>query len=158
MEKLVELLRQKQLTLSAMESITGGLFSKRVTDCPGASTVFKGSLVSYTNNIKERLGRVDHDLIVQYTAVSQAVSEAMAQQCLQLFQTDVAISFTGNAGPSPSESKPVGLVYMSICYHKKTYSFEMRLTGNREEIRNQVVQRAMQALIEIIEGETDGER
>ncbi len=139
MSNIVELLVQKKLTLSAAESFTGGGFSNFITNIPNSSYTFKGGLVSYSIAIKENVLKVDHALIEKYGAVSKQCAEAMAINCLKLFDTDIAVSFTGNAGPSASEGKAVGLVFLGYATKQACEIIELHLTGSREEIKKQAI-------------------
>lgn len=150
MEELVQLLKEKQLTIAAMESLTGGLFSKNITDIPGASQVFLGSIVSYSNSSKIEVGKVEQSIIEQYGAISETCAKSMAIQAKELFKTKIGISFTGNAGPSAEEGKPKGLVYSAITMETNCYSFEDQLEGSRAEIRQQIVERMIERIRGII--------
>lgn len=114
-ETVLDMLKQKGLTLSTAESCTGGLVSKRLTDIPGASEVFLGGAVTYSNSAKEHILGVDSGLLAEKGAVSPEVAMAMARGARQRFGTDIAISLTGIAGPgSDSSGQPVGLVYIGF--------------------------------------------
>ncbi|WP_425380657.1 CinA family protein [Spiroplasma endosymbiont of Stenodema calcarata] len=102
-EELIQLLQQKQLTIAAYESVTGGVFSHFLTNIPNASEVFLGSIVTYTNNVKVHIGHVPETIIAQYGVVSKQTAEAMAIACQHQFKSDLAVSFTGNAGPGQLE-------------------------------------------------------
>jgi len=135
---LRELLNNKGYTLSSAESLTGGGFSYFITKHAGASSYFKGGLVTYVNDIKAKLG-VSQETIDKFGAVSKQCAEEMASKAQDFFNTETAISFTGNAGPSALEGKPVGLVYIGICILEKTYVYKNIFVGDREEIRNQCI-------------------
>lgn len=114
-ETVFHLLRERGLTLSAAESCTGGLIAKRITDIPGASSVFKGGVVSYSNEAKEEFLGVPADILSEYGAVSHETAKAMAEGIRRRAGTDLGISVTGIAGPdSDSSGKPVGLVYVGL--------------------------------------------
>lgn len=144
--ELFKLLKDKGYTLSSAESLTGGEFGYIITSHPGASNYFKGSLVTYVNETKEKLG-VKKETLDEYGAVSTSCAKEMCEKANEFFKTDVAISFTGNAGPSASEGKPVGLVYIGISIRNKTEVFEFHFKGNREEIRNQCIEEGINKLI-----------
>jgi len=135
---LKELLNKKGYTLSSAESLTGGGFSYFITKHPGASSYFKGGLVTYVNDVKAKLG-VSQDTLDKFGAVSKQCAEEMAIKAKSFFNTEVAISFTGNAGPSALEGKPVGLVYIGISILDKTFVYENVFVGDREEIRNRCI-------------------
>jgi len=135
---LKELLSAHHYTLSSAESLTGGGFGYFITRHPGASEYFKGSLVTYVNDIKVKLG-VSQETIDKYGAVSEECAKEMAEKAQEFFSTDVAISFTGNAGPTSSEGKPVGLVYVGIRIKDKTLVYKNLFVGDRELIRSQCI-------------------
>ncbi|MCD5415917.1 CinA family protein [Candidatus Bipolaricaulota bacterium] len=110
-----EALKRLGLTISVAESCTGGLLASRITDVPGSSVYFRGGIVAYQNDIKERLLSVPARVMVRHGAVSRQTAEAMARGCRDLLASDIALSITGIAGPSGgSEDKPVGLVYIAV--------------------------------------------
>lgn len=146
MNDIVNLLKELNYTISSCESLTGGLFSKLITDIPGASEIFKGSIVCYTNEIKVNVVKIKSEIINKYGVVSPECALAMAQNVTKIFNTNVAISFTGNAGPNTLENKPVGLVYLAIVFQKYFLIEELNLRGTREEIRNEVVKQAQEIL------------
>ena len=135
-EKLVSLLGEKDLTLAAAESCTGGWFAKRVVDVPGASAVFLGGVVSYVNEVKERLLAVPHALIEAHTAVSSPVAAAMAEGVRKATGADIGVSVTGLAGPSGGTPEiPVGRVYIGLATEKETTVITLQESGTRDEIR-----------------------
>lgn len=150
MEKVVNLLKEKGLTISCAESLTGGLFASSITDVSGASNVFKGGIVSYTNEIKENVLGVLPSTLNNEGAVSENCCFQMAKNIKTKFNTDIGISFTGNAGPTASENKPVGLVYFGISYLEKTEVFKLNLNGDRKSIKNQCISYAINKIYDII--------
>lgn len=149
MIELVAVLAKKKLTLAACESLTGGLFASEMVGVGGASQVFLGGLVTYATHSKIDIAQVDPTLIDKYGVVSGAVAKAMAMNTCTLFHSDIAVSFTGNAGPEATEHKPVGLVYSAIAYLGNCAVYEDRLDGGRNEIREQVVALMEQRLLEM---------
>lgn len=133
-KELFDLLNKHHLTLSSMESLTGGLFASTFASIPGASAVFKGAVVAYNNSIKEQFGVKGQTLDVN-GAISAQCAKEMAARASILFDSDVAISFTGNAGPSESEEKPVGLVFVGVKVGTRLYTYELHLHGERNDIR-----------------------
>jgi len=108
-------LREKGLTLSAAESCTGGLIAKRMTDLPGASEVFRGGIVSYTNGVKAEVLGVPAAQLEEYGAVSEPVARSMASCCREVCGSDLAVSVTGVAGPDTDDrGTPVGTVYIAL--------------------------------------------
>ena len=115
------LLRERGLTLSAAESCTGGLIAKRMTDLPGASKVFRGGVVSYTNGVKAGVLGVPEALLEQYGAVSEPVARAMAEGCRRACGSDLAGSVTGVAGPDKDDwGNEVGTVYIALASREGT--------------------------------------
>ncbi len=114
-EVVSALLLERGLTLSAAESCTGGLIAKRMTDLPGASRVFRGGVVSYTNGVKAGVLGVPETLLEEYGAVSEPVARAMAEGCRRICGSDLAVSVTGVAGPDTDErGNEVGTVYIAL--------------------------------------------
>ncbi len=150
MEELVELLKNKNLTLSCIESLTGGLFASSITSVPGVSKIFKGGVVTYWTSIKEEVVHVSKDVISQYGVVSSQCALEMARHGQRLLTSDICISFTGNAGPEVMENKPVGLVYIGLKIKDKEFVKELHLQGNRQEIRNKCVQEGIKFIFENI--------
>ena len=110
-----DMLYASDLSLGTAESCTGGLISEAIIATPGASNYFKGSVVSYTNEIKERLLKVDHQLLEEKTAVCEEVARQMAQGAMDLLNVDFAIASTGVAGSARRNSRPhpSGTIYGS---------------------------------------------
>ena len=114
-EVVLEELRGREQTLAVAESCTGGLLSAHLTDVPGASEVFLGGVVSYSNEAKEHLIDVPHEMLVEHGAVSEEVARAMAEGVRARFGSDWGAGITGIAGPTGgTEEKPVGLVHWAI--------------------------------------------
>ncbi|MBD5160696.1 MAG: competence/damage-inducible protein A [Oscillibacter sp.] len=109
------LLRERGLTLSAAESCTGGLVAKRMTDLPGASGVFRGGVVSYTNGVKAGVLGVPEELLERFGAVSEPVARSMAECCRKICGSDLALSVTGVAGPDTDDrGNEVGTVFIAL--------------------------------------------
>lgn len=112
---VARLLKSQNATLALAESCTGGLIAKRLTDLPGSSAYFGEGLVTYSNESKERLLGVPHELLTEHGAVSEPVAVKMAEGAKRLAGADYALSVTGVAGPDGgTEEKPVGLVWVGI--------------------------------------------
>lgn len=138
------------LTISAAESITGGLVSSIITDTPGSSKFFLGSIISYSDYSKMKLLDIDKDVLKKYGAVSREVCLDMAKNVRDLFDSDYALSVTGYAGPE-SESGKLGLVYCCIVgpdgYERV---FEKKFAGTRYEIKFRTVQFILNELRTVI--------
>ncbi|MGZ4692748.1 MAG: competence/damage-inducible protein A [Acidimicrobiales bacterium] len=129
-EVVLDLLRDRGLTLATAESVTGGLIASRLTSIPGASEVFRGSVVSYASEVKfDVLG------VPVGPVVSDEAAIAMAEGACRVLGADVAVSVTGVAGPDPQEGVPVGTVYLGVCIDGEAESMMIRLPGDRERVR-----------------------
>jgi nicotinamide-nucleotide amidase len=136
--------------LALAESCTGGLLAKRLTDRAGSSAFFTEGLVTYSNEAKERLLGVPHELLVQHGAVSEPVAKAMAEGVRKTARTDYGLSVTGVAGPDGgTEEKPVGLVFVGISDAEGTVAERLDLSAwrrSREAIRERSANRAFDLL------------
>ena len=150
MNDLVSLFTEKKLTLSCAESLTGGLFASTITSIPGVSKIFKGGVVTYWNEAKANVISVSNDTIDEYGVVSSECASEMVRGVKKLFNTDVAISFTGNAGPTSMEGKPVGLVYIGIIIKETVFTFEYMFEGDRNQIREACVKQGIKKILELI--------
>ena len=155
-EKLVvKMLKEKSLTLSCAESCTGGYFGKRITDISGASAVFKGGFITYSNEAKIELLGVSPDTLEKYSAVSSQVAEEMAFGARSRLKTDIAISITGEAGPNPDPStkQEVGTVFVGVSTAEKTFSVKVQIARqrDREYIRRVASSRAMKEIVKLLE-------
>ena len=142
---IIQTMREKELTLGTAESCTGGLMAKRLTDIPGASQVFKGGIVSYTNEIKENVLRVPEHLLTQFGAVSKEVAAAMAEGARRVLGCDIALSSTGVAGPDRDDwNNEVGTMFVAIATQEGTYVRALRLGARpmRERLRIQTASHA----------------
>jgi len=146
-----ELLRQKRLTLGVVESATGGLISHRITNVPGSSDYYKGSVTAYSNEVKIKVVGVKEDTIKEYGAVSAQVAEEMAQGGRKILAADICLADTGIAGPSGGTStKPVGLFYIGLSYRAGTYSQKHIFKGNRERNKRSAAEVALSWLKEYL--------
>lgn len=150
MDELGQLLIEKKISICSIESFTVGTFASRLGQISGISKVYKGSAVTYQSIIKEKLLHIDHELIERYGVVSSEIAFEMAKNGQKLFESDLAISFTGNAGPTAMEGKPVGLIYIGVATKQGIDVFEYHLQGTREDIVNQAIQQGIDTLIEKI--------
>jgi nicotinamide-nucleotide amidase len=139
-ERVAELLISNKLTISAAESCTGGLVSARLVNYPGISEVFMEGAVTYSNDAKmNRLG-VKGETLERFGAVSAETAAQMAEGIARTAGTDVGLSTTGIAGPGGgSDEKPVGLVYIGLFIKGKVMTRELRLSGDRQSIREKTV-------------------
>ncbi len=141
------LLRERQATLAVAESCTGGLIASRITDVPGASDYFLGSVVAYSNDLKQVVLGVASEILSTYGAVSSQCAEAMAEGARAAFGADFALATTGIAGPGGgSEEKPVGLVYLAVADQRGVEVQEQNWPGTREQFKRRVSQMALSSL------------
>ena len=135
-EVVLGLLKEKGLTMGTAESCTGGLVAKRLTDLSGASAVFRGGVVSYTNEVKAGVLGVPQAMLDEFGAVSAQVARAMAQGARRVLGCDLAVSLTGVAGPDPDDrNNPVGLIYVALDTPEGTRVRELHLINGRARIR-----------------------
>ena len=146
-QKIVQLLTERQQTLAAAESLTGGLISDRIVSVPGASKVFLGGVVSYDEGIKEKVLRVSAETLKRHTAVSGETAREMAAGVRKLMNADYAVSATGYAGP---DGEDVGLVYIGFASKDRCESRQCRFSGDRGEIRRQSAEAALEILKEYL--------
>ena len=141
-ERVGALLAERGLTLAAMESCTGGLLASTVTDVPGASQYFKGSLVTYATEVKSLAG-VSAALIEEHGVVSAEVAGAMAQAVLEALDADVGVGITGVAGPGPQNGIPAGTVYAGVAMNGTVESTVMRFPPDRPLVKRRAVVMAL---------------
>lgn len=136
-EELIYILREKGYTISTAESCTGGLIGKRITDIPGSSDVYNGTITAYSNRIKIDILGVNSLTIDRFGAVSEEVAGEMVKGAAEKMMTSTAISTTGIAGPGGgSENKPVGTVCFGFYINGDVITKTLNLGGNRDRIRN----------------------
>ena len=142
---VLEGLKAQGLTIGVAESCTGGLMAKRLTDIPGASQVFKGGIVSYTNEVKAKVLGVPQELLDQHGAVSAPVALAMAQGARQALGCDLALSSTGVAGPDrDDQGNEVGTMFVAIATPRDSFVRPLHLCSRpvRERLRIQTASHA----------------
>lgn len=141
------MLREKDYSLAIAESCTGGLASSAITDIPGSSDYFTGSLTAYSNEIKEKLLGVPPGILKKHGAVSSRCALSMAAGAMALFKTDASIAITGIAGPGGgSQRKPVGTVFIAVCIKDLTQVKKFLFKGTRRSIKKQAVEAALEML------------
>ena len=130
-QSVLKLLKEHNMCFAAAESCTGGQLAQRFTELPGASAVFKGGVVTYTNEAKAKLLGIDHALIEEKTAVSFEVAKAMAENVRTILGTDIGVGVTGVAGPDTDGIHEVGTVFVSMATEGNTAVRELHLGVNR---------------------------
>lgn len=148
---VVDLLLANKLTISTVESCTGGLLAARLINVPGVSEVFKSGFITYSNKAKRRLLGIKKNLLLKHGAVSKEIAREMAKGVALISKADVTVSVTGIAGPDGgSEEKPVGLVYIGCSVCGKITVKEYRFSGDRAKNRENTVSAALSLMRECI--------
>jgi nicotinamide-nucleotide amidase len=146
---VVRLLARQKRTLALAESCTGGLIANRITNVPGASKVFLGGIVAYSNEAKEKFLGVRSETLKKHGAVSENVAREMAEGARKKFGADFAIAVTGIAGPTGgTKAKPVGTVFIALTSAFETV-VEQKLNScscGREAFKELTVQQALEML------------
>ena len=136
-------------TLVTAESLTGGGIGSAITSVSGASAVYKGGVISYTNEVKERVLGVSPETLRIHGAVSTATAEEMAVGVRRLLEADIAVSVTGLAGPGADEyGNPVGTVCIGYCDEDKSLALGYHFDGDRLAVREQTIRAALQLVLE----------
>ena len=136
-------------TLVTAESCTGGGIGQALTAVAGSSSVYKGGIISYCNELKSNLLNVNKVLLEEYGAVSAPVAEAMAAGAREKLNADVAVSVTGLAGPDGDDyGNPVGTVYIGYCDRIQCVSYACMFAGSREAVREQAIRKALEIILE----------
>ena len=135
-------------TLVTAESLTGGGIGSALTSVSGSSAVYKGCIISYTNEVKYRILGVPQETLDQQGAVSAPVAKAMAEGARKLLEADVAVSVTGLAGPGGDEyGNPVGTVFIGYSDEFRTEVKHCLFRGDREAIRRQTAEEALKLVL-----------
>ncbi len=143
-EEVGNLLRKKRLTLGMVESATGGLISHLITNIPGSSGYYKGSITAYGNEVKVKVVGVKAKTISQYGTVSSQVVKEMAERGRKVLAVDICLADTGIAGPSgATPGKPVGLFYLGLSHQAGTYSQKHVFRGEREQNKRSAAEAAL---------------
>ena len=149
--QVIDALKVNALTLATAESCTGGGIGHALTAVPGSSAAYLGGVISYTNAVKEQVLGVPGAVLREYGAVSPQTACAMAEGICKLLGSDLGVSVTGLAGPdSDGSGKPVGLVYLGLSFHGKTTVAEHIFSGDRQSVRQQAVEAALQMVLDTL--------
>ena len=155
-ERVVKYIVTSRVTLSCAESCTGGLIAEKITGVPGASAVFAGGVVSYSEDVKENVLGVKRATLDKYSVYSAETASEMSAGVMRLMKTDAAVAVTGIAGPSGgSEDKPVGTVWVSVRVRdrenvRKLKLYEEICEPDRETVRLLTAKHALLMLEEMI--------
>lgn len=147
-----ELLRAQHRTLALAESCTGGLIASLITDVPGSSEYFLGSVVAYAYEAKELLLDVPHALLLENGAVSEPVTRVIAEHARKKFRANISIGITGIMGPGgATATKPLGLTYIALCADDVSWTRRFVWSGNRAENKASSAHAALEILREYLE-------
>ena len=136
-------------TLVTAESLTGGGIGAAITAVSGASAVYKGGVISYTNEVKHGVLGVSLETLQKHGAVSCQTAEEMAIGVRKLLKADVAVSVTGLAGPGGDEyGNPVGTVCIGYCNASESFAVKYYFAGDREAVRNQTIRAALELVLD----------
>jgi PncC family amidohydrolase len=149
---IIRLLTERRQTLAVAESCTGGYLAHRLTNVPGASAVFFGGLVTYSDEAKQKFLNVRTGTLAREGAVSEAVAREMADGARRVCGTDFAIAVTGIAGPAGgTESKPVGTVFIALASSRGTEVEKKFYPGDRLAFKEATVEEALRRLRQLLE-------
>ena len=136
--------------LATAESLTGGGIGQAITSVSGASAVFAGGIISYTNEVKNKVLGVPAEILDAYGPVCAPVAQAMAEGARRVIGADVAVAVTGLAGPGGDEyGNPEGTVFIGYADQRYIFAREYHFCGNREEIREQTIEAALALVLEM---------
>lgn len=153
--RIAQLLKEKGLVITTAESCTGGLIAGTLVNAAGISSSFNEGYITYSNKAKEKLLGVKNETLETFGAVSTETAQEMAEGARKASGADVAIVSTGIAGPDGGTAeKPVGLVYLGCCGKSGNTTVERHIfTGDRQEVRKQAVEAALQLVETVIREE-----
>ena len=142
---------EKKITVTTAESCTGGMVASSIVSINGSSSIFKSSIVTYSNSMKSKLLKIPPSIIEINGAVSEQTASQMALNVLSIMEADLSIAVTGIAGPTGgSADKPVGLVWIAISTKEEVFKKKYLLNGNRLEIRQKTTLESLKFANKII--------
>ena len=146
--KVLTLLAGKRLATA--ESLTGGGIGQAITSVSGASAVFAGGIISYTNEVKNKVLGVPVEILNTFGAVSAPVAKAMAEGARRVIGADVAVAVTGLAGPDGDEfGNSVGTVFIGYADERTAFARECHFDGDRAQVREQTIEAALALVLEM---------
>jgi nicotinamide-nucleotide amidase len=148
--RIVGLLTQRRQSIAVAESLTGGLLGAAITTVPGASAVFRGGVIAYAMDLKEALLGVPAALLAERGAVDPDVAGAMAAGVRERLGAAIGAATTGVAGPDAVDGKPPGTVHIAVSSGAGTVIQTLALSGGRDEIRRDTVERSLRLLWSVI--------
>lgn len=150
-KKLHKKLIEQKKTLFLAESCTGGYFAKLMTDLSGSSLYFMGSIVCYSNEIKQNVLNVPEETLTKFGAVSKQTAKKMIEGLRKISNTDFQIAITGIAGPGGGTSeKPVGTVFIAVGWDKGIEIKHFIFKGNRQAVRKRTIVKAVDMLLTLL--------
>ncbi len=163
-EKVGKILRERHMKLTLAESCTGGLVGHRITNIPGSSDYYLGSITAYAYEAKERLLGVKHETLIQFGAVSRETALEMAQGARLALASDfsldacIGVAITGIAGPGGGmPNKPVGLVWFGLAVPEGVYAWKCLWKGDRLQVKAQSADNALGLILAYLHGELPAE-
>ncbi len=152
LSELTKFLLRNALQISTAESCTGGLLSSRLTDMAGSSAYVRANFVTYSNEAKQRFLNVSAQTLKEHGAVSAECAREMAEGLIKLTGSDIVLCTTGVAGPSESENKPAGLIYIACGYNGNITVKEFKLNPkyNRKKMKFMFTETALTFALEIL--------
>ena len=157
MLRLQNLLRARKQSITAAESCTGGLVASMITKVAGSSDIFNGSIVTYSNKIKNQELNVQNENLEKFGAVSSEVVKEMLEGVIKKFNANYAIAISGIAGPSGETiNKPIGTVVIGVCDAKTNKSIEICLfKGTRQEVQTQAAHYSLKEILKLLQKRLD---
>ena len=148
---IVEHASARGVTVSTAESLTAGMIASTIADIPGASAVLRGGAVTYCDEIKHRVLGVEQETLDRFSAVSHQTAREMAAGSLDLYQSDIAVSATGYAGPGGgTEQDPAGTFYIGWAYRAVVESARCHYEGDRSCVRAHAVAEALERIVRVL--------
>lgn len=148
LQKLIHFLEKHNLSIAAAESCSGGYLSYLLTKIPGSSNVFKGSVITYSLEAKNKFFRIPQPLLQKTQGVSKAIAETLAKGTKKLFKSDIGVSIVGFAGPAARKGVPVGTVILSIADQKGVKTKKIVIRGNRDAVKKKASELLITAVYE----------
>ena len=150
-EQVFQELKKNEYFITTAESCTGGMIAATLINVPGMSSYYKEGYITYSNEAKMKLLQVEAEVLDKYGAVSKQVASQMAEGSAEVADSEVSVASTGIAGPDGgTDQKPVGLVYLSCYVEGKITVTENYFTGDRQEIRRQATEKALQLVLDCL--------
>ncbi|GAB3624861.1 CinA family protein [Mariniluteicoccus endophyticus] len=153
-ERVVARYNEVGLTFATVESLTGGLLGATITSVPGASSVYRGGLITYATDTKGTLAGVDASTLAEHGAVAEPTAAQMAAGGVRRLEADVAVALTGVAGPDPQEGHAPGTVFVGCAGPRGVEVSRLALSGDRDDIRRAAVAAALERLLAATEYST----